>query len=259
MPVVEVSHLFKSYETKPGQGKYVLKDLNFQVEENEFVCIIGHSGSGKSTLLNLLAGYIKPDRGKIIAYGEEVTKPSADRGVVFQNHALFPWLSVHENIAFGPRLTRKKDADQIATHLINLIGLKGYENKFPESLSGGMAQRVGIARALATDPRVLLMDEPLGALDAMTRQKMRLELLTIWRKTKKTVIFITHSIQEAVYLADRVIVIKKGELCCNKKMDIDRPRNVHGAQFINYVEEFEQLLFEKEEEEKRNDQSNFSA
>lgn len=260
MPVVEVSHLFKSYETKLGREKYVLNDLNFQVEENEFVCIIGHSGSGKSTLLNLLAGYIKPDSGEIIAYGQEVTKPSADRGVVFQNHALFPWLSVRENIAFGPKLVRKKDADQIALHLIDLIGLKGYENKFPESLSGGMAQRVGIARALATNPRLLLMDEPLGALDAMTRQKMRIELLTIWKKTKKTVIFITHSIQEAVYLADRVIVIKKGEICCNKKVEMDRPRNIHGPQFIDYVEEFEQLLFDgQEEEEKIDDQSNFSA
>ncbi|GGL59578.1 ABC transporter ATP-binding protein [Sporolactobacillus putidus] len=246
MAFVEVNSLFKSYDDSGFQGKYVLNDINFKVEENEFFCVIGHSGCGKSTLLNLLAGFIKPDKGEIYVNGKLVKKPSSQQGVVFQDHALFPWYNVIENVAFGPKIAGKKDAYDIALRLIKMVGLEGYEKKFPNSLSGGMAQRVGIARALASNPELLLMDEPLGALDAMTREKMRMEILKIWKQTKKTVVFITHSIAEAVYLADRVIVLKDGKIFLNQKIEMERPRQIHSDQFLKYTKMLEKVLFDSE-------------
>ncbi|MBC2579761.1 ABC transporter ATP-binding protein [Clostridium sp. DJ247] len=244
MSSVVVKNLYKSYEDQDLDRNYVLDDINFEAEENEFICILGKSGCGKSTLLNLLAGFIKPDKGEIHVAGKLVEKPSVDRGVVFQEHALFPWCTVLENVAFGPKLAGQKDAEELARKLIDMVGLKGYENNYPGSLSGGMAQRVGIARALATNPKLLLMDEPLGALDAMTRENMRTELLRIWKETKKTIIMITHSISEAVYLADRVIVLKKGRICFNEKIEIDRPRVASDDKFIHYAKLLENILLD---------------
>lgn len=242
MVSVVVKNLCKSYEDQELDRKYVLDNINFEVEQNEFICILGKSGCGKSTLLNLLAGFTKPDKGEIYVSGKLVEKPSVKRGVVFQEHALFPWCTVLKNVEFGPKLAGEKNAEQIARSLITMVGLEGYENKYPNSLSGGMAQRVGIARALATNPDLLLMDEPLGALDAMTRENMRNELLKIWEETKKTVILITHSIAEAVYLADRVIVLKEGNICCDKKIEIERPRSIHSDKFREYTRLFENIL-----------------
>lgn len=241
---VAVREVYKSFEDNKGDRNVVLKNMNLDVEDGEFVCILGQSGCGKSTLLNLIAGYTKPDRGRITDNEEEVRGPSANRGVVFQEHALFPWYTVSQNIAFGPTVNGKnKDAAlEIANKYVSMIGLEGYENSYPSSLSGGMQQRVGIARALATNPQILLMDEPLGALDAMTRESMRQELLRIWMELKPTIIFITHSISEAVYLGDRVVVLDKGEINLDINIELDRPREYKSPEFIRYIDMLEKCL-----------------
>lgn len=243
---VVINRVFKAFEEREGKPHYVLNDVRLTIEDGEFVCVLGKSGCGKSTLLNLLAGYLKPDDGRISVGGRVIEGPAADRGVVFQQHALFPWYTVRQNIEFGPKLAKQKNAKEIAKELISLVGLDGYENKYPGSLSGGMAQRVGIARALANNPEVLLMDEPLGALDALTRQNMRCEIIKIWEKTHKTVIFITHSIPEAVYLADRVVMLKAGRVEQNVKIDIPRPRDIKDPSFLDYVDLFEKNLSEQD-------------
>lgn len=243
---VVFTNVFKAFEEVEGRPKYVLNNVHLQIDDGEFVCILGKSGCGKSTLLNLLAGYLKVDAGRIMVDGKAIDGPSAQRGVVFQQHALFPWYTVQQNIEFGPKLKKRKDARKVAEELITLVGLKGYEKKYPGSLSGGMAQRVGIARALANDPQVLLMDEPLGALDAMIRHNMRCEIIKIWEKTKKTIIFITHSIPEAVYLADRVVLLKDGRVEQDVRIKLDRPRDIKSAEFQEYVEVFEKGLTENE-------------
>jgi NitT/TauT family transport system ATP-binding protein len=239
---VSLVKVFKGFDEYEGKLKYVLNDFSLDIKDGEFICILGKSGCGKSTLLNLIAGYLKSDCGNILVNGKEVEGPSAERGVVFQQHALFPWYTVAQNIEFGLKIKKKKDSKKIIDKYIDLIGLQGYENKYPSSLSGGMAQRVGIARALANDPEVLLMDEPLGALDAMTRDTMRKELIKIWKATNKTIIFITHSVPEAVYLADRVVLLKEGKIEMLEKIDMPRPRNTKSVEFMKYVEMFEKGL-----------------
>jgi ABC-type nitrate/sulfonate/bicarbonate transport system, ATPase component len=246
---VSLVRVFKAFDEHEGKLKYVLNDFTLDIKDGEFICILGKSGCGKSTLLNLIAGYLKSDNGNIIVNGKEVEGPSAERGVVFQQHALFPWYTVAQNIEFGLKIKKKKDSKEIVNKYIDLIGLKGYENKYPSSLSGGMAQRVGIARALANNPEVLLMDEPLGALDAMTRDIMRKELIKIWKATNKTIIFITHSVPEAVYLADRVVLLKEGKIELLEKIDIPRPRNTKSSEFIKYVEMFEKGLTDNFDED----------
>ncbi|MBB5325385.1 NitT/TauT family transport system ATP-binding protein [Anoxybacillus tepidamans] len=222
-------------------NRLVLKGINLLVEPHEFVCILGNSGGGKSTLLNLLAGFIKPDEGVIKVNGVKVTQPSKERGVVFQDHALFPWYTVIENIAFGPIVqgVPKQEALKKAMNYLKLIGLQEYAYHYPMQLSGGMKQRVGIARALAGEPEILLMDEPFGALDLFTRENMRSELIRIWNELKPTIIFITHDIAEAVYLADRIIVIRNGVVAVENKIDLPRPRNYHDPEFRILIEEIE--------------------
>lgn len=241
---LEIKNLHKGFEVVDGQIKYVLKNLNLKIETGQFICVLGKSGCGKSTLLNLLAGYLKADLGEILVDGDLVEGPDADRGVVFQHHALFPWYTVEQNIGFGLQVKGKPKAEIAETtkKYIELVGLEGYGDKFPGSLSGGMAQRVGIARALANDPRVLLMDEPLGALDALTRDNMRKELEHIWSATGKTVVFITHSVPEAVYLADRVIVLKAGQVDMDLLIQLSRPRDTSDPEFVKYVTELESRL-----------------
>ena len=237
---VEFINVHKSFNEIEGKPKYVLEDINLKIKTGEFICVLGKSGCGKSTMLNLLAGYLKPDKGRIIVDGVDVKGPSAQRGVVFQQHALFPWYTVKENIEFGLKLEKykKSEREKIVKQYIDMIGLQGYENAYPSELSGGMAQRVGIARALVNDPQVLLMDEPLGALDAMTRDIMRKELIRIWQISKKTIFFITHSVPEAVYLADRVILLKQGHVEMDKYIDLDRPRDIRSKEFNEYVDLF---------------------
>ncbi|MDQ0207333.1 ABC transporter ATP-binding protein [Alkalicoccobacillus murimartini] len=238
--VSDVNKSFGDDESK----KHVLKNVSFVGKENEFICILGHSGCGKSTLLNLLAGFAKPDEGTIKVNNTIVSGPHRERGVVFQEHALFPWYTVLDNIAMGPSLEgrSKSEARKIATTYLELVGLSECANQYPSQLSGGMKQRVGIARALANKPNILLMDEPFGALDILTRETMRRELLSIWMKLKTMVIFVTHSIDEAVYLADRVLVMKDGEVALNKEITLERPRKSDHSEFISISKELQSLL-----------------
>ncbi|SMF16497.1 NitT/TauT family transport system ATP-binding protein [Paenibacillus barengoltzii] len=189
-----------------------VKDLNFTVREGEFLTLVGPSGCGKSTLLDMISGLSAPTRGRILMDGEEIIGPGLDRGIVFQQYALFPWKTARGNIEFGleakgvPKQERKEQAD----HFLSLVGLASFGDRYPHELSGGMKQRVAIARSLAFNPDVLLMDEPFAALDAQTRESLQGELLRIWGQTKKTIIFITHGIDEAVYLGERVVVLTPG-------------------------------------------------
>ncbi|TSB47356.1 ABC transporter ATP-binding protein [Alkalicoccobacillus porphyridii] len=238
-----VSEVNKSF----GQGsskKHVLKDISFTGKEHEFICILGHSGCGKSTLLNVLAGFSAPDDGSVTVNEKAIKGPHRERGVVFQEHALFPWYTVLDNIAMGPSLEglSKSESREIASSYLELVGLSDCADQFPNQLSGGMKQRVGIARALANKPRILLMDEPFGALDILTRETMRKELLSIWLQLKTMVIFVTHSIEEAVHLADRVLVMKHGEIALNKEITLERPRKSDDSEFISISKELQSVL-----------------
>ncbi len=239
---IHINHIYKAYEEKDGEMQYILKDFCMDINDRHFICVLGKSGCGKSTLLNLLAGYLKPDKGDIYVEYDKIYGPSADRGVVFQQHALFPWRTVSENVQFGLNIKKNKNAKEIAQRYIDLVGLNGYEDKYPSELSGGMAQRVGIARALANNPRVILMDEPLGALDALTRDNMRREIERIWQATKKMIVFITHSVPEAVYLADRVIVLQEGQIAVDQLINLPRPRDINNPMFQDYVKQFEAAI-----------------
>ncbi|MDF2937315.1 MAG: transporter [Paenibacillaceae bacterium] len=225
-------------------GKKVLQKVSFTVQPNEFICILGHSGCGKSTLLNLIAGFLQPDSGSITVNGESVKGPSKARSVVFQEHALFPWYNIADNVAFGPAVQGKGKAAarEIAMEYLRLVGLQDYAESMPDQLSGGMKQRVGIARALASGPDILLMDEPFGALDVLTREMMQKELLRIWLELKPSVLFITHSISEAVYLADRILVMKNGEVAEVFEVTMSRPRSNALPEFAQLVQRIQSVL-----------------
>jgi len=212
--------------TRDGKGILALEDISFQIEEQEFISIAGPSGCGKSTFLKILAGIIPKSSGEILLHGTPVTGPRKDIGVVFQSPVLLPWRTVLKNVMVPVEVQKrdKREHKQRAMQLLELVGLKGFEDKFTFELSGGMQQRVGIGRALICDPAILLMDEPFAALDAMTRENMNMELLRIWRESKKTVFFVTHSIPEAVLLADRVIVLTERPGKIAKIIDVDLPR-----------------------------------
>jgi NitT/TauT family transport system ATP-binding protein len=214
-----------------GQGRKAhkaIEQISIRVKPGEFVCILGPSGCGKSTLLNAVAGYVKPDSGEVRVDGDKVTRPGPDRGMVFQQYSLFPWKTVKDNIAFGPRVAGQPyaTAEAVARTFLDMVGLTQFANRYPAELSGGMQQRVGIARALANYPRVLLMDEPFGALDAQTRQMMQENLLNIWSEFGTTVLFITHDIDEAIYLADRALIMSAspGRIIAELNVDLPRPR-----------------------------------
>lgn len=211
-----------------GKGRTAHKaveETTIRVEPGEFVCILGPSGCGKSTLLNTVAGYVKPNTGEVRVDGERVTRPGPDRGMVFQQYSLFPWKTVKENIAFGPKIAGQL-AEPVANTFLDMVGLTRFANRYPAELSGGMQQRVGIARALANYPRVLLMDEPFGALDAQTRVMMQENLLKIWNEFRITVLFITHDVEEAIFLADRVLVMSAspGRIIADLSVNLPRPR-----------------------------------
>jgi NitT/TauT family transport system ATP-binding protein len=205
-----------------------VEETSIRIEPGEFVCILGPSGCGKSTLLNTVAGYVKPNSGEVRVDGELVTRPGPDRGMVFQQYSLFPWKTVKQNIEFGPKIAGKSPtaAESVANTFLDMVGLSRFANRYPAELSGGMQQRVGIARALANYPRVLLMDEPFGALDAQTRQMMQESLLNIWNEFGTTVLFVTHDIDEAIFLADRVLIMSAspGRIIADLKVDLPRPR-----------------------------------
>jgi NitT/TauT family transport system ATP-binding protein len=211
-----------------GKGRNAHKaveETSIQVQPGEFVCILGPSGCGKSTLLNTVAGYVKPNSGEVRVDGQPVKGPGPDRGMVFQQYSLFPWKTVKENVAFGPKIAGQP-ADSVANTFLDMVGLTRFANRYPAELSGGMQQRVGIARALANYPRVLLMDEPFGALDAQTRVMMQENLLKIWNDFGTTVIFVTHDVDEAIFLADRVLIMSAspGRIIADLPVELPRPR-----------------------------------
>ncbi len=221
-----VTNVSRSFNKENGAPTDALCDVTLEIKDKEFVCFIGPSGCGKTTLLRIVAGLDTPTSGEILLDGKKITVPDAKRGMVFQEYSLFPWRTVIDNIAFGPRMQgiKKKEATKIAEKYLELIGLEQFKNSFPYELSGGMRQRVAIARALATEPQVLLMDEPFGALDAQTRNTLQHELLEIWGKNNVTILFVTHSMDEAVFLADRIVVMSARPGKIKDIIDVDLPR-----------------------------------
>lgn len=216
----------KGSSKEKAKNFVALEGLNLDVYNGEFLTIVGSSGCGKSTFLDMIAGLAHPTSGEILIDGKRITGPALDRGIVLQGYALFPWRNVRQNIEFGLEIkgVPKSDRKEISQKYINLVSLQGFENRFPYELSGGMKQRVAIARALAYDPEVLLMDEPFAAVDAQTRETLQDELLRIWEETNKTVIFVTHSIEEAVFLADRVAVMSVNPGAIKEIVNVNLPR-----------------------------------
>jgi NitT/TauT family transport system ATP-binding protein len=251
MAQIVVERVRHTYRPPRGRPVLALDDVSLEVCEREFLALLGPSGCGKSTLLYLIGGFLPVEGGRIAVDGKGVAAPGPDRGIVFQHFALFPWKTVRGNILYGlerqgmPRSEREKRAQQF----IDLVGLTGFEDSFPSHLSGGMKQRTAIARTLAFDPKILLMDEPFGALDAQTRQLMQSELLGIWQRTPKTVIFVTHDVQEAVYLADRVAVMsaRPGRIKAIVDTRLDKnDKNIFRAKhFVDKVDELWNLVREE--------------
>ena len=230
---LEIEGLAKRFpEANGGEGLTVFEDVNLKIEKGEFVCVIGHSGCGKSTILNVLAGLDEASGGVVVMDGKEVAGPSLDRGVIFQNYSLLPWLSAIKNVEFGVKARNpswsKEKLHQHSMKYLELVGLKDAAHRKPSELSGGMRQRVSIARAFATQPQLLLMDEPFGALDALTRGVIQEELIKIWSESKQTVFMITHDVDEAILLSDRILLMTNGpyaRIAESVKVSIDRPRN----------------------------------
>jgi len=248
-PIVRIERLNKIFRSD-GREIVALKDLSLDIRRGEFICILGPSGCGKSTLLNAIAGFSLPTSGRLIADNKEVTSPGPDRAMVFQEYALFPWMNVSENVAFGLEIKRLPKAVVLSKveALLEKLQLSDFRDRFPKDLSGGMRQRVAIARALALDSPMLLMDEPFGALDALTRSTLQEELLRIWMEFKKTVIFVTHSIQESIYLADRVVVMtyRPGMVKKVVPVSIPHPRDMASPWFINLQQELTNMVMEEQ-------------
>jgi NitT/TauT family transport system ATP-binding protein len=246
MAQVNVDNVSKLHFSSKGEPLLALVDVTFQVEKNEFFSIVGPSGCGKTTLLNLLAGFEQPTRGELRVGGKVITEPGWERAVVFQEYALFPWYTVSQNIRYGLQRKRLPEAEQnrLVDHYIGLVGLHGFESRYPRELSGGMRQRVSIARALAVNPSILLMDEPFASLDIQTREYMQDELLKIWQREPKTVIFVTHSIDEAIKLSDRVAIMgpRPGRIEEIKTVDFERPRDPTNPEVVRLAAEVKQWL-----------------
>jgi NitT/TauT family transport system ATP-binding protein len=223
-----------------------LEGITLEIEPREFLTLLGPSGCGKSTLLNILAGFEKPDSGTVLLDGRPIERPGPDRGVVFQDYALFPWLNIQQNVEYGLREKGipKAEARETAKRFLGMVGLTGFERRFPHELSGGMRQRVALIRVLAIDPEILLMDEPFAAVDAQTRTILQEELERLWLQTRKTVVFVTHSIDEAIYLSDRVAVMtaRPGTVKAIVPIDLPRPRDAISDEFNRYRREITQLI-----------------
>jgi ABC-type nitrate/sulfonate/bicarbonate transport system ATPase subunit len=233
MNAVSIRNLWMSF---PGKGGpvHVLENVNADIPPGEFVCIVGPSGCGKSTMLNIIGGFLRATSGEVIVEGAPVTGPDPRRIFVFQENGVFPWLTVTENIAFGLRRKAAAEREGIVAHYVEMAGLAGFERAYPAELSGGMRQRVEIARALAANPDIIYMDEPFGALDFITRLKMRADLVRIWERERKTILFVTHDIEEAVQLADRVLIMSRRPATVREVIEIGlpRPRDLDSAGYI---------------------------
>ncbi len=241
---IRIENIDMTFSGREAEEISVLQEIDLNVAEGEFVCIVGSSGCGKSTLLNIVGGFLKPTRGAVFIDDQPVTGPDPRRLFIFQENSVFPWLTVEENIGFGllqkPQSVRK----EIVSRYIEMVGLVGFEKAFPSELSGGMKQRVEISRALAANPDVLFMDEPFGALDFLTRLKMRLELIQIWQKEKKTILFVTHDVEESVQLADRVVVMTRRPAKIRSILDvaIPRPRDLDSPAYLEIRDEIFELI-----------------
>jgi len=226
-PILEAHHLSKEYTTYQGTLS-AIEDVSFEVVPGEFLCVVGPSGCGKSTLLRLLAGLLVPDRGQVCLHGQPLTGPARQIGIVFQKANLMPWRTVFDNVLLPLQVLRvwPEEARQLVAHVLELVDLADRADSYPRELSGGMEQRVAIARALALEPEILLLDEPFGALDALTRERLNLELLRVWEASRKTVVMITHDIREAVFLADWVLVLSQrpGRVAAVVPIPLARPR-----------------------------------
>ncbi len=233
-PHVVIRGVTKRFQVGDGEVE-ALARIDVTIDEGQLVCLIGASGCGKSTLLRIVAGFEEPTTGEVSVQGRPITGPGSDRGMVFQDYALFPWMTVRQNIGFGPRQRQlpRREVEEIADEFVKLVGLERSANRYPNQLSGGMKQRVAIARVLANNANILLMDEPFGALDALTREQLQHELLQIWARTRVTIIFVTHSVEEAALLADRVLVMSAGpgRIESDIRIDLPRPRDVSSPEF----------------------------
>jgi len=247
--ILKVAALHKNFDTHDGTMT-ALKDISFTTHRREFLCVVGPSGCGKSTLVRILAGLEEHSAGDVLLLGKPVTGPGSDRGMVFQGYTLFPWLTVRKNVMFGLEVNGhgKLESEREAMQWLQLIGLDKFANAYPHQLSGGMKQRVAIVRALANQPRILLMDEPFGALDAQTRCRMQAHLLEIWRKIDITIVFITHDLDEAIFLADRILVLSAhpGEIQELIEVPVPRPRSIAqivSAPFLATKARLEELIY----------------
>lgn len=247
MAALECRSVCLDYELA-GRRLRVLEDVSVSVKDREFVSLLGPSGCGKSSLLNVVAGFLRPTGGRVLVGGREISRPGRDRGVVFQEHALFPWMTVRQNIEFGPDVNgmSKQERARRADELITMVGLTGFEDAFPKQLSGGMRQRVAVCRALATTPDILLMDEPFSALDEQTRETLREEFVRIWQMTEQTVLLVTHSIDESVLMSDRVVVMKAkpGQVLEVIDVELPRPRDDTSPEFIEKKRLINRILYQ---------------
>ena len=236
MPI-EVKNINKSFISKKNEQLSVLKDINLTIDDGELVCLLGPSGCGKTTLLRLIAGLDQPTSGEIIANGEKVVEPSGDRAVIFQQYSLFPWLTVLQNVTFGLEMTKKGSKEEnieTAERYLTRVGLIDFKDSYPHELSGGMKQRVAIIRSLLNHSPILLMDEPFSALDMQNRHKLQEQLIGVWKRFENTIVFVTHDVDEAVYLADKIVIMDKNPGRINKiiEVDIERPRKRDSKEFI---------------------------
>ncbi len=253
--IIEIDRVSQVFQTSARKDHVALSDISLTIEEGAFVSILGPSGCGKSTLLYIVGGFVSPTSGAAKMKGQAITAPGPDRGPVFQEFALFPWKTVLGNVMYGPRQqgVRATEAEAQSRALIEMVGLKGYENFYPKELSGGMKQRVALARTLAYHPEVLLMDEPFGALDAHTRTRLQNDLLNIWERDRKTVLFVTHSVDEAVFLSDKVVMMSKSPGRIRQVIDIDLPRPRRRNELLldpryqKYVVDIERMFDESDE------------
>jgi NitT/TauT family transport system ATP-binding protein len=237
-PKLRAEHLGVVYD-RDGRSMPVLEDINLEISDGEFICLVGPSGCGKSTLLNAMAGFLSPTSGSVTIDGETVTGPDPRRILVFQERGVFPWLTVEGNIGFGLSKLSRSEREQRIAHYVKTVRLEGFENSYPSDLSGGMKQRLQVARALAVNPDILFLDEPFGALDSITRVIMRGELLRIWEAERRTILFVTHDIDEAVQLADRVVVLSSRPARIQDVLTIDiaHPRNISSPRYLELRDE----------------------